>query len=93
MTDTLADRWERILGSAGGSFVITNELIEETIAALRLQQWVSVAERLPEYGDQVLIVERFSNGQAMTSCITFDPRTDRPDVECWMPLPAPPEVE
>lgn len=65
-----------------------------------MSEWISVKDRLPEYGVPVLVVYRgtvqyvtYSRdiGEWRASCCDdFDPMPGR-FVTHWMPLPAPPE--
>lgn len=59
------------------------------------QRWISVSERLPEKGAQVLCCNKY--GSVFTSCITAKIKKSfyfgkHYDVVAWMPLPEPYQV-
>lgn len=66
----------------------------------RQQQWVSVKERLPEEGTQVIVLLEFETEEPETICAGYDDigffnLEDRThywtNVTRWMPLPEPPK--
>ena len=76
---------------------VWQEAMNMAIAALREQpQWISVEERLPHYGERVLITEGHAVFEASLSISHKWVRCGigwTEGVTHWMPLPEPPEVE
>ena len=75
-------------------FVLTEKrtitLLEDCLEALT-SQWVSVADRLPEHGQRVVILRKTTNTNLRTQIIHWweGDETDQ-KVIYWMPLPLPP---
>lgn len=61
-----------------------------------MSEWISVNERLPEYGERVLVTEGHATFEASLSISHKWVRCDMAlgwleDVTHWMPLPEPPK--
>lgn len=88
----------RIVDSGAGAAYLADYLLAHGVT---LQEWVSVEERLPQMGEQVLV---YMNGERCILRLANDAQgefwTDYEwgdyhlrEVSCWMSLPAPPKEE
>ena len=95
MTREEAIYWiENLSGSWDGQY---REARDMAISALREQpRWISVEERLPKYGERVLITEGHAVFEASLSISHKWVRCGigwAEGVTHWMPLPEPPKEE
>jgi hypothetical protein len=80
---------------------VGNRAVRLYNAGYRKQEWISVADRLPEEGGEYLVFGRtFGNKKPkiwICECISIGSVTGwcnnakKPIVEAWMPLPEPPK--
>lgn len=90
IADTLPDNhpWK------GNVYGLVEKLVERGVT---IQQWISVKDRLPEAGQEVLILERFEDEpRHIISVSTYDSKVFDDiwaNVTHWMPIPEPPKIE
>lgn len=84
---------QSVLQAAGTSATATLRLADHLIAnGVTVQRWVPVTERLPTYGQEVIVY----GGNYLKACITAMRFWDEAHVNWygvthWMPLPEPPK--
>ena len=82
----------------GVAFRIADCLV---INGVTVQEWISVTERLPEKGEEVLVFDTRENWTGFAwlrpdetwTALGFDFPFDLGEVTHWMPLPQPPKGE
>ena len=89
--------------------IFPHELVDPTEAVadylldsgVTVQEWISVTERLPEKGEEVLVFDTRENWTGFAwlrpdetwTALGFDFPFDLGEVTHWMPLPQPPKGE
>ena len=89
--------------------IFPHELVDPTEAVadylldsgVTVQEWISVTERLPEKGEEVLVFNTRENWTGFAwlrpdetwTALGFDFPFDLGEVTHWMPLPQPPEED
>lgn len=88
---------ERLMGpfnygdEADNLLLVPEHLLEDCACLLR-QEWIPVAERLPEVGEKVLTFENHGDWESIDSCY-WDRLWKANHVTHWQPLPSPPTGE